>query len=228
MDDSINQHVIQKLEGSVLVTDPFPYFYVADIFPDSFYSYVNQLFPEEYYLTSNDEKTYKALAISLKERKTLAIFNKFIKYSEISSYPYANECIKLREWFYSFLIPAVATKLSVNLDLYDDDTRFVVDYEGYVKRPHTDVPNKLFSILLYMSNSRRGTTVLRPKKDGFTDDFGYDHQFHQFDEVYTAPFVPNALFAFKRTDTSFHSVRRLESGEYRKAIHINVRKLVWT
>lgn len=223
MDDRVNQYVKQKVEGSVLVTDPFPYLYINDILPNDFYNHVVSLFPEDKYLTSNGDKQYKALTKVLKERRTLAIFNRFIKYGELDNYPHAKQCIELREWFYSFLIPLVANKLEVKLTLWDDDTRFVVDTENYLKRPHTDVPNKLFSMILYMSNSNSGTTVLTPKKIGFSDDFGYDHRFDEFNEVFTAQFVPNALFAFKRTDTSFHCVRKLSRGEYRKAIHINVR-----
>lgn len=223
MDDRVNQYVKEKVEGSVLVTDPFPYLYIQDILPNDFYNYINSIFPEDNYLTSNDEKQYKPLTKVLKERRTLAIFNRSVKYNELNGYPYAKECIELREWFYSFVIPLIAEKLCIELSLWDDDIRFVVDTENYLKRPHTDIPNKKFSMILYMSNSESGTTVLTPKKVGFMDDFGYDHRFDEFNEVFTAQFVPNALFAFKRTDTSFHCVKKLRKGEYRKAIHINVR-----
>ena len=75
-----------------------------------------------------------------------------------------------------------------------------------------------------MSDSKCGTTILRPKRAGFCDPHGIDHRYDQFEEVFDPPFIPNALIAFQRTDTSFHCVKKVAEGEYRKAIHINIRK----
>jgi hypothetical protein len=145
-------------------------------------------------------------------------------YGDIDNYPYRRECIAMRRWFRDFLIPALANKLQIQLpEVWDDDTRFVLDLPGYIKRPHTDIPQKIFSVLIYMSNSSSGTTILRPKQSGFSDDYGYDHRFDEFETVFDPPFKPNSLIALARTDTSFHCVKKLGPGEYRKAIHINIR-----
>lgn len=224
MVDNLEQQVQARLDGSVVITEPFPFLYVEDIFPKNYYDKVNSIFPSKDQMSVIDSKKYKVLDKPLKERMTLTIFNRGSLYSELDNYPHKNKCIQIRQWFVNFLIPRVASKLSIRMpNVWDDDTRFVVDLPGYIKKPHTDIPQKIFSILIYMSESKSGTTILKPKQDGFSDDYGYDHKFEQFEEVFDPPFRPNCLIAFPRTDTSFHCVKKIGRDEYRKAIHINVR-----
>ncbi len=225
MANNLEQQVQARLDGSVVNTEPFPFLYVEDIFPKNYYYKVDSIFPSKDQMSIIDGKEYKVLDTPLKERMTLTMFNRGILYSELDNYPHKNKCIQMRQWLTNFLVPKVAAKLGIEMpDVWDDDTRFVVDLPGYVKRPHTDIPQKIFSILIYMSESKSGTTILKPKQQGFRDDYGYDHRFDEFEEVFDPPFKPNCLMAFPRTDTSFHCVKKIGRGEYRKAIHINVRK----
>jgi hypothetical protein len=78
MDDRINKYVREKVEGSVLVTDPFPYLYINDIFPEDFYKHIESIFPSDEYVTTNNKKSYKTLDFVLKERKTLGIFSRMV------------------------------------------------------------------------------------------------------------------------------------------------------
>lgn len=224
MDERVTQYVKQKIEGSVLVTDPFRCVYINNIFPDDFYKHIESIFPADEYLTTNSQKQYKTLDFVLKERKTLSMFNRMNGYDDLKGFPFVKESVELRRWFAFSLIPIVADKLQIQLGECDDDTRYVVDLPGYMKRPHTDVSQKLFSVLIYMSNSKCGTTILRPKERGLTDSRGIDHRYDQFEEVFDPPFVPNTLIAFERSDVSFHCVKKLGPNEYRKAIHINIRR----
>lgn len=225
MANNLEQYVKAKVDGSVLTTEPFPYLYIQDVFPSDYYSKVDSIFPEPQFLTPINSKEYQAIVTTLNERYTLTIFNRAILYGELDNYPHKSNAIQMRRWFADFLVPLIASKLNIQLpEMWDDDTRFVVDHPGYVKRPHTDIPQKILSILIYMSESRCGTTILKPKHQGFSDDFGYDHRFDEFDEVFDPPFRPNCLLAFPRTDTSFHCVKKIGQGEYRRAIHINIRR----
>ena len=224
--DNVSKFVDDKLQSTILHTNPFPYLYVSDFFPDDFYSKLECIFPDKKYLTNINDKSFKPLdpkAVPVHSRSTLTIFNREVGYTEIEGYPHKQQCIEFREWVSNFLVLKLAAKLQLNESNWDDDTRFVLDQSGYEKRPHTDHPKKVFSVLIYMSESKCGTTLLKPKQLGFSDDYGYDHRFDQFDEVFNAPFKPNTLIAFARTDTSFHCVRKLGQDEYRKAIHINIR-----
>lgn len=226
MDDSVNKYVKEKIEGSVLVTDPFPFVYIENIFPEDFYNKVDAIFPSIEQTTHINDKSYQTLNHHVVGRHTLSIYSRMNQYQDIENYPYKDECINLRRWLFGYLTPLLAKKLRVDLlpGKCDDDTRFVIDQEGYFKHPHTDISQKLMSILIYMSHSRQGTTILRPKQEGFRDDFGYDHSYEKFEEAFNPPFVPNALIAFPRTDTSFHCVKKLGPDEYRRSIHINIRR----
>lgn len=224
--DNVSKFVDDRLQSTILHTNPFPYLYISDFFPDDFYSKLEFIFPDKKYLTNINDKSFKPLdprAVPVHSRSTLTIFNREVGYTEIEEYPYKEQCIQFRQWAHNYLIPQLALKLQLGLSKWDDDTRFVLDQPGYEKRPHTDHPQKIFSILIYMSDSACGTTLLKPKQDGFSDDYGYDHKFEQFEEVFDPPFKPNSIIAFPRTDTSFHCVKMLDEGEYRRAIHINIR-----
>lgn len=227
MFDDVKQSVTDKVQQAKLNKDPFPYLYIQDFFPADFYTQLDSLFPTQSQLTSITNKAFKPVSNPVQGRSTLTIFNREVEYKEMEGYPYSKQSIEFRLFVNSFLVPLIASKLEIQLPTrWDDDTRFVLDQMGYVKHPHTDHPMKTFSILIYMSNSLSGTSILRPKQLGFMDDYGNDHPFRKFDEVFNPPFVPNALLAFPRTNTSFHSVTRLRrADEYRKAIHINVRPL---
>lgn len=220
----LNEFVGRQIDGLVLNTNPFPFLYCENFFPQDYYKRIESIFPTDQYLTPINSKSYQTLDVLVESRYTLSIFNRVNCYDDIKGYPFEQQAIELRKWFRDFLVPSFANKLNIQLpEVWDDDTRFVLDLPGYFKRPHTDVPQKLFSILIYMSDSACGTTLLKPKQEGFSDDNGYDHKYGEFEEVFNPPFKPNSIIAFPRTDTSFHCVKKLNEGEYRRAIHINIR-----
>ena len=224
MAEKLKQYLETKIEGSVVTTEPFPFLYIQDFFPEDFYQKLNSIYPSESLFTSLNDKLIKPLSIEIQGRSSVAIFSRETQYTELQNYKFRSHAIEFRKFCCDFLIPLLANKLNVSLpERYDDDTRFVLDREGYIKRPHTDHPSKVFSILVYMSHSKCGTTILKPNQEGFRDDYGYDHNFGDFQEVFDPPFQPNCLLAFERTDTSFHCVKRVTLGESRRAIHITVR-----
>ncbi|MDC3266430.1 hypothetical protein OAU13_00725 [bacterium] len=225
MAKTLKDKVRIKVEGSTLSVEPFTFLYIQDFFPIDYYNNLESVFPDDSQLVSINDKEYKPVQYKVVGRRTLAIHSPEVGYSEIENNKFKNSLIQFRQFVRDFLVPLIASKMQVDLpEQWCDDIRFVVDQCGYSKLPHTDHPNKILSILFYMSRSDRGTTILKPKKQGFSDDFGYDHPLDEFDQIFDPPFIPNSLIAFKRTDTSFHCVNELASGEYRKAIHITVRK----
>jgi hypothetical protein len=56
-----------------------------------------------------------------------------------------------------------------------------------------------------------GTSIYRPKEANFAAWKSPHFPHEQFDRLRTFPFVPNSLFVFAKTDTSFHGV---EPGDY--------------
>jgi hypothetical protein len=90
--------------------------------------------------------------------------------------------------------------------------RLIRDTEGYEIRPHTDFKTKAVSMLFYLpaddSMSECGTEILRPKTP-MTCGGDAHHKWSSFDTVFMAPFVPNSMLAFARSDVSFHGTRRV-------------------
>jgi hypothetical protein len=86
----------------------------------------------------------------------------------------------------------------------------VEDHSSYQIGPHTDAAHRLMSLLFYCPDSPNlehlGTSIYVPKEHGFKCKGGPHYSFAKFDRVTTMPYRPNSLFAFMRTDESFHGV----------------------
>jgi hypothetical protein len=89
--------------------------------------------------------------------------------------------------------------------------------EGYFLGPHTDLWSKLVVLLFYLAPDERaahlGTSIYRPKDPGFTCPKSLHYGFEDFDKVMTAPYRPNSLLAFVRSDRSFHGVEPLSDRD---------------
>jgi hypothetical protein len=92
----------------------------------------------------------------------------------------------------------------------DIDARLVRDFTNYSIGPHTDTPRKLASLLFYLprddSMSHLGTSIYAARDASFRCEGTRHHPYKGFKRVASMPYVPNALFAFFKTDYSFHGV----------------------
>jgi hypothetical protein len=90
----------------------------------------------------------------------------------------------------------------------------VQDYSTYSLGPHTDSTAKVMSFLFYLpeddSHSHLGTSLYIPKEPGFTCPGGPHYDFDEFHRMITMPYKPNTLFAFLKTETSFHGVEPIK------------------
>jgi len=91
------------------------------------------------------------------------------------------------------------------------------DLPGYALGPHTDKRIKVVSALFYLPGGddledgpigHLGTSLYVPKDRAFTCAGGPHYPVDGFDKVTTIPFRPNTLFAFPKTERSFHGVER--------------------
>lgn len=85
---------------------------------------------------------------------------------------------------------------------------------------HTSDPKNLITFLFYLPQDDRhsgcGTTLYLPKDRDFRCWGGPHHEFEQFDKVWTAPYVPNSLFMFVKTDDTFHGVEPIRIDGLRR------------
>ena len=88
---------------------------------------------------------------------------------------------------------------------------------GYFLGPHSDLYTKLVVLLIYLapdeSAAHLGTSLYRPKDPGFTCPNSAHYPFEDFVRVKTAPYKPNSLLAFLRSDVSFHGVEPLSEQD---------------
>jgi hypothetical protein len=99
--------------------------------------------------------------------------------------------------------------------------------QGYSLGPHSDSPHKLITILFYLpkdnKNTELGTSIYTPRDIQFECTGGPHYRFSDFELLKTAPFIPNSLFGFVKTDNSFHGVKKIEvAGADRNTLALNL------
>jgi len=66
------------------------------------------------------------------------------------------------------------------------------------------------------SQSHLGTSIYIPNNPAFSCPGGAHHPREHFSRLHTNPFVPNSLFAFFKTDNSFHGVEPVMDPDTRR------------
>lgn len=101
-----------------------------------------------------------------------------------------------------------------------DEALLVQDITNYKLGPHTDTLRKVITLLFYLpkdtSQAHLGTSIYLPKDPAFRCPGGPHHPHENFERLQTMPFLPNALFAFFKTDNSFHGVEPVADPDTRR------------
>jgi hypothetical protein len=185
----IAQHFIDRLHASDVKLRPYPHVYVTRCFPQWYYERMREALPgDEAYSDRQFENRMMCRA------------------AEAGDFWAA-----LERWMLSSPVINAVLELFPGLDLDGKlaaEVRLVRDKQGYKIKPHTDIKAKLISLLFYLPGHEAdaGTTVMVPREPGFSSDGTRRFEFEAFDNVYTAPFAPNSMFGFPRSDISFHGV----------------------
>src|SRR6185369_1519735 len=76
---------------------------------------------------------------------------------------------------------------------------------------------KLVVLLIYLAPDdtaeHLGTSLYRPKDPSFSCPESKHHPFEDFIRVKTAPYKPNSMLAFMRSDISFHGLEPLSETD---------------
>lgn len=187
-------HLAYKLLNAPVIRYPFPHIYIPEIFPpDAYQALLTNLPPEGDYTVGsayfNGRKFAETTDLNI---ATDLNSPEFARIACAPFVPYIQDRFKGLEF-------AVA-----------HDLRLVRDRQNYAIGPHTDAPKKILSFLFYLpsddSLKEYGTSIYLPNDPSFRCPGGPHHKFNRFTRIYTAPFLPNSLFAFFKTDYSFHGV----------------------
>ncbi|MCW5575847.1 MAG: hypothetical protein KIT13_07095 [Burkholderiales bacterium] len=203
---------------------PYPHFYIPEVFPADFYRQLQQNLPDPAAMRPIEEvravKGYKErFVLGLNDRDLAALpADKRAFWSEFAGWLVGSNfrSLVLRK-FQSYIDQRFAGQSGV--EVYDE-ALLVQDVTNYKLGPHTDAPRKVVTMLFYLppddSQKHLGTSMYLPDDPAFTCQGGPHHDRGKFALLHTNPFLPNSLFAFFKTDNSFHGVEPVADPDCRR------------
>ena len=212
--------LIERLRRARVEADPFSHYYLENVLPEDYYQQLlNHLPGSDVY-----ENLYEVTDLKLDHFRHR--YQRDLNDGWTSALPPQLRTFwnSFNEWF---LGPALAQAV---LESFAEPLRsrigakhswpevsveaqFIRHRAGYFLGPHSDLCTKLVVILLYLAPDSRaerlGTSLYRPKQAGFSCPDSKHYPFEDFVRVKTAPYRPNSLLAFVRSDISFHGLEPL-------------------
>ena len=233
MSSAAEEHVRARIAAAPVAQVPFEHWFLTSIFPEDYYlRLLDALPPLEAYSPISDGGTVaegqyaqryvcdvEALEAQEVERGAGGFWTELAAW--LLGEPFKDLVLE------SFRI-AITRRYGENVILRTEtEARLVRDFTGYAIGPHTDSPRKLVSLLFYLPRDERlrelGTSIYVPIDADFRCDKGLHYGFERFRQVARAPYIPNALLAFAKSDQSFHGVEHVsEPGIERNLLLYNV------
>lgn len=203
---------------------PYPHFYVPDVFPADFYRRLQQNLPDPAAMIPIEQARRVR---GYKERFVLGLDD-----DNLATLPAAKQAFwsDLAGWLvgqnFGQLVlrkfqPLIGQRFGGRTDMqFEEEALLVQDVTNYKLGPHTDAPRKVVTMLFYLppdnSQLHLGTSIYLPRDPAFTCPGGPHHPHDQFARLHTNPFAPNSLFAFFKTDNSFHGVEPVADPDCRR------------
>ena len=221
----VEEHVIYQIANAPMRTYPFPHLYVEEVFPRDFYAGLRRNWPTADQLVSlrSTGRVYPGYSA---ERFVMPL-----RKDEVDKLPHEARVLwtELAEWLvvkHRFL-QSVIEKFDAHVRQrfgerlaevgFYGESLVVRDRTNYTLGPHTDAPHRLVSLLFYCpddeSRKHLGTSIYTPIEPGFTCTGEEHHPYDRFRKVMTMEYRPNTLFAFFKTDHSFHGVEPIGDAE---------------
>jgi hypothetical protein len=229
------EHVIYQVANAPIRKYPYPHIYVESVFPQDFYAALRRNWPSGEHLVSL-ESTGRVTKGHYSERFIMPL-----QKAEVDKLPegarefWAN----LSDWLLTDrFLHAMVDKFDEHVrerfgrgaaDLgYTCESLVVRDHTNYNLGPHTDTPHRVLSLLFYCpddaSMKHLGTSIYTPIDPDFRCPGGPHHPHSLFKKVATMEYRPNTLFAFLKTDNSFHGVEPIgDAGVLRDLLLYDVR-----
>jgi hypothetical protein len=217
MSSTVEEFLIYQINNAPVREYPYPHIYVENVFPADFYAQLRANWPDPAELTSLAD-TGRVSKGSYRERFVLPFTPDGIDklpddrrefWSNFGSWFMA-------ERFRDSIIAKFESYAQRRFDEYrkycyfEVDSLLVCDKTQFSIGPHSDAPHRLLSLLFYCpddaSMSHLGTSIYVPCNPEFRCKGGTHHPFKNFNRVTTMAYKPNSLFAFFKTDNSFHGV----------------------
>lgn len=208
-------HFIDRLRLTQVDSDPFPHYFLEQVFPEDYYRELLQhLPPSDVYKNLYEVTDLKLDHFRHRDQRDMDQGWTEGLPSELRPF-----WTSFNEWFLGEDL-AQAVMKSFGLEGppgVSVESQFIRHRAGYYLGPHSDLYTKLVVLLLYLapddSAEHLGTSLYRPRKAGFSCPDSKHYPFEDFIRVKTAPYRPNSLLAFVRSDVSFHGLEPLSEQD---------------
>ena len=209
------QHFVHRLRDAKIELDPFPHYFLERVFPDDYYrELLRQLPSSDVY-----DNLYEVTDLKLDHFRHRDQRDMDRGWTERLPSGQRDFWSSFNEWFLSDeLAQAVLESFgSESWPAVSVESQFIRHRAGYFLGPHSDLYTKLVVLLLYLAPDNDaehlGTSLYRPKDAGFSCPNSKHYAFEDFIRVKTAPYRPNSLLAFVRSDISFHGLEPLSEQD---------------
>ena len=210
-------HLCDRLRGTSIELDPFPHYFLENVFPDAYYQQLLENLPT----TDVYDNLYEVTDLKLehfRHRHQRDMDEGWTDRLPSEMRPFWNS---FNEWFLGPDLMQVVlqsfSRLRPSWPEASVESQFIRHRAGYFLGPHSDLYTKLVVLLIYLapddSNEHLGTSLYRPKDPEFRCRDSKHYRFEEFIRVTTAPYRPNSLLAFMRSDISFHGLEPLSASD---------------
>jgi len=217
-------YVTDRLSTATVLHDPFPHYYLEDVFPGEYYESMLRLLP--------DSRVYDNL-FAVTDLKLDHFRHRDQRdlnegWTELLPDDIRSLWVDFNRWFMGpeFAQAVLGTFAEQLRKRFGDDdsvpevsveAQFIRHRAGYFLGPHSDLYTKLVVLIFYLapddSFAHLGTSLYRPKDPAFTCPDSKHYPFEDFVKVKTAPYKRNSVLAFLRSDRSFHGLEPLSEGD---------------
>lgn len=217
MSSSVEEYVLYQIANSPVREYPYAHIYVENVFPDDFYAALRANWPDPSSLISLAD-TGRVPKNAYRERFVMPFTPAEVEKLNAARRPFWQDFAGwlLKQRFLTAMIDKFEpyAKARFGDDLYqcgfEADSLIVRDHTNFKIGPHTDAPHRLLSMLFYCpddaSLKHLGTSVYVPRDPEFSCAGGPHYPHQLFHKVKTMEYRPNSLFAFVKSDRSFHGV----------------------
>jgi len=217
-------YVIDRLRTARVVQEPFPRYYLEDVFPAEYYESLLDRLPD----SSIYDNLFAVTSLKLDHFRHRDQRDLNEGWTELLPDDIKGFWVDFNRWFMGpeLAQAALRTFAEPMSERFGDEkawpevsveSQFIRHRAGYFLGPHSDLYTKLVVLLFYLapddSLAHVGTSLYRPKDPGFTCPDSKHYSFEDFVNVYTAPYKRNSLLAFLRSDRSFHGLDPLSEQD---------------
>lgn len=221
MNSALEAQLLYSVANAPVRPFPYPHIYVPEVFPADFYAELMRNMPDPSAMVpigqARPVKGYKERFV-LDPAKAGDVLpeGQAAFWSDLNALLTAGA---FRDALIGKFRPSIASRFGDTLSC-SQETLLVEDITNYALGPHTDHPSKVVTVLFYLprdeSQAHLGTSIYMPKNRQARCPGGPHYGYEGFDRVATMPFLPNAMFAFVKTDNSFHGVEPVTDPDVRR------------